>query len=282
MRFLFVDKIDRLSESEITGSRYFGVDAPMQYANANGESQIAPGVISEAVGQLVSWLTISKGDFASRPVFLFADKIEIVAPVKPGSKVDLNASIEEGDDSTFVFSGEARVDGNLVHRVERVNGMYMPLGDLEDPQVTRDRFARLTAEGLQLPGDEGRFDFTSLVDRVVESADTEIVCEKSFSPDEKFYQDHFPRFPVTPIVMINEMIGLTTAKLVKPDDPRSVVPLTVDGIKIRNFVKPGDTVRTHVKVKDTIRDGDSTIVKTIAEVKNDSKTLLRGKYSYRF
>jgi 3-hydroxyacyl-[acyl-carrier-protein] dehydratase len=281
MRFLFVDKIKEISEASISGSRYFAVDAPMQYADAKGTAQIAPGVISEAVGQLVSWLTISKDDFQSRPVFLFADKIEIIEPVKPGSTIDITARIEESDEKTFVFSGEASVAGRLVHRVSRVNGFYMPLHDLEDPEMTRDRFACLTAEGLQLPGDEGRFNFTSLVDNITEKSDESITTEKTFSPDEKFYQDHFPRFPVTPIVMINEMIGLSTAQLVCPKDPRTVIPVTVDSIKIRNFVKPGDKVQTTVKIVKTSDELSHTTIHTIAEVKNDSKTLLRGRYSYK-
>lgn len=280
MRFLFVDKINEITETSISGSRNFGCDAPMQYADAKGQAQIAPGVVSEAIGQLVSWLTISRGGFTKRPVFLFADKIKIILPVSPGSRVDLSAQIDDGDDATFVFSGEARVDGELVHQVERVNGFYMPLDDLEDPKVTRDRFQRLSSAGLKLAGDEGRFDFTSLVDQIVEKKDDQIISSKCFSPDELFYQDHFPRFPVTPIVMINEMIGLTTALLVRPEDPRAVVPISVDGIKIRNFVKPGDTVHTTVKVVDTAFEDNRTIIKTVAEVKKGNKTLLRGRYSY--
>jgi 3-hydroxymyristoyl/3-hydroxydecanoyl-(acyl carrier protein) dehydratase len=282
MRFLFVDQIKDIQDDCIRGSKHFASDAPMQYSNSKGEAEIAPGVISEAIGQLVSWLCIDRNGYSGRPVFLFADKIEILGKVLPGSTVDLVATVNSIDEETFVFSGEASVDGRIVHRVERVSGYFMPLGDLEDPEVTKSRYSALTNGGLKLDGDTGVYDFTKLVDDVTDRpSDEKIVCSKTMAKTELFYKDHFPRFPVTPIVMINEMIGLAAANLLCPNDPRSLRPKSVDGIKIRNFVKPGETVETSITVKDRqdLPTGASEIT-TIAQVTKDGKTILRGKYIY--
>jgi 3-hydroxyacyl-[acyl-carrier-protein] dehydratase len=282
MRFLFVDKITDIAGDCIKGTRHFASDAPMQYSNAKGEAQIAPGVVSEAIGQLVSWLCIDRGGYTGRPVFLFADQIEICGIVTPGSTVDLVANIESIDDETFVFSGEASVDGRVVHKVKNISGYFMPLAEMEDPEITKQRYADLTNGGLKLEGDKGIFDFDKLIDETVEHpSDDKIVCVKTMNPDEKFYKDHFPRFPVTPIVMINEMIGQAAACLLCPNDPRALIPISVDGIKIRNFVKPGEQVTTEITVKSRKElPNGNTALATVAQVTKDGKTILRGKYIY--
>lgn len=281
MRFLFVDKISEIDDKSIVGSKYFSKESPMQYSDKDGELQIAPGVISEAVGQLVSWLCIKNNDFTARPVFLFADEIEILEKVAPGSNVELKARIDESDEETFVFSGEAYVDGKCVHRVASVNGYFMPLGDLEDPEVTKKRFQKMMDEGLELSGDKGVYDFDSLVDVTVEKGQDSILVAKTMRESERFFDDHFPRFPVTPIVMINEMIGNATARLVCPENYRALVPTMVKGIKIRNFVRPGETVQTSVSLKRRQSNPDGTeSITTLAEVKKGKKIILRGKYEY--
>ena len=94
---------------------------------------------------MASWHCIANKAFASRPVFLFSDRIIVHAPVLPGSSVDLFAKIEQLEDRTFVFSGSASVDGKLVQTITSCSGYFMPLGDLEDPAVTEDRFGALTS-----------------------------------------------------------------------------------------------------------------------------------------
>ena len=95
MRFLFVDQITAQGDQSIEGRRAFTDTAPMQYQDPQGERQIAPGVISEGVGQLVSWLCLHKNDFKARPVFLFADSINILKPVRPGAVVNMSATIDD-------------------------------------------------------------------------------------------------------------------------------------------------------------------------------------------
>ncbi len=286
MRFLFVDRITECVGDTVKGVKHFSVDAPLQYTDLNGVSEIAPGAISEAIGQLASWLALKQNDFVARPIFLFADRIAIGGAVRPGATVELRATLEpsegHGNDKTFVFSGEASVDGRGVHAIERCNGYFMPLAELENPETTRRRFADLTSGGLKLTGDHGTFSFDSLVGETITIDPGEkIVTSTVLSPSQPFYADHFPRFPVTPIVMINEMIGRTAGRMLSPTRANALRALAVESIKIRNFVKPGDTVETRISVleRQAIADRGERIV-TLAEVVKDGRLILRGRYTY--
>ncbi len=277
MRFLFVDQIREYDERSIVGSKHFSVDSALRYKN----QQIAPGVISEAIGQLASWLAISRLNFESRPVFLFADRIQAHTPLKAGSNVELKAQITEMDEQTLVFRGEAFADGELVHTIHTSSGYFMPLRDLEDPLIARQRFAQLCGPGLKLDGESGTFDFGGLVDEVVSSDAQSIVCVKKMRTDEPFYADHFPRFPVTPIVMINEMIGEATRRLLSRIFGKIDLQIAeVADVKIKNFLKPGETAEIKVQFIESIKIGEREGIQTIAELFKDGKRVLRGRYHY--
>jgi 3-hydroxymyristoyl/3-hydroxydecanoyl-(acyl carrier protein) dehydratase len=285
MRFLFVDRITHTGDAMIKGEKFFGKNDPMQYLDANGEMQVAPGVISEAIGQLASWLCIKKNNFSGRPVFLFADTIQVHAPIKPDANVDLIGTIDEMNDQTFVFSGQAFVGDKLVHSISSCSGYFMPLSQLEDPEVSRERFDHMVGNnGLVLQDDGQKFDFNSLVDQVVEvNPGDSITVRKQMKLDEPFYKDHFPRFPVTPIVMINEMIGRATQKLLESEGQKSVFPRAVSGVKIKNFVRPGETCDVRVKILDRVPriKGGTENISVVAEIIKDNKRILRGNYSYQ-
>lgn len=284
MRFLFVDKIDQIHQNTIIGTKRFRPDDPMRQPSSTGD-MIAPGVVSEAIGQLVSWLAIAGNDFTGRPVFLFADNIEVRGPVPAGSEVRLEATIHESNTETLVFSGAAFVDGNCVHKVENCSGYFMPLDQLEDPGVTQRRYEFLrSAKGLYLEDDGQPFDFGVLQGKLVEQSEKTVTVENTIPRDAAFFADHFPRFPVTPIVMINEMIGLATQNLIpKSSPPDSQIQIhSVRNVKIRDFIRPGETCLTKVKVIETEKNklGEITQIQTMAEILKGGKRILRGLYAY--
>src|SRR4249919_3806896 len=100
MRFLFVDQITGRTANGIVGRRTFRADEPLRCAAPGGGAQVAPGAVSEAIGQLASWLCLEKNGFAARPVFLFADRIEVFASVRPGEAVMLDATLHAMDDQS--------------------------------------------------------------------------------------------------------------------------------------------------------------------------------------
>jgi 3-hydroxymyristoyl/3-hydroxydecanoyl-(acyl carrier protein) dehydratase len=280
MRFLFVDRITRLdpgSSARVEGTRTFGLDEPLRYEAPVAEA--APGVVSEAIGQLASWLCLARNDFTARPVFLFADSIEVLGATPLGVPIQLSADIGQLDAETVTFSGEASVDGRVLVRMHRVSGYFMPLADLEDPAVTRARFAAMMGEGLRLEGTAGEaFAFDRLVAPAAELAPGQSIRTTTrFDAALPFYADHFPRFPVTPIVMLNEAIGAAARQMFHAvgKEPHAH---SIRGIKIKSFVRPGDQceVRIEVQGPSTVADG----VRTVAELIKDGKRILRGTYDY--
>jgi len=97
-----------------------------------------------------------------------------------------------------------------------------------------------------------------LVDRIEEIINTpelkQVVGIKNVSYNEPFFQGHFPDEPVMPGVLIVEAMGQVGAVLLKlqpevNDGKRHLVYLTsIDKVKFRRPVKPGDQLRTVAKL----------------------------------
>jgi 3-hydroxymyristoyl/3-hydroxydecanoyl-(acyl carrier protein) dehydratase len=302
MRFLFVDRVTETGATAsaaslpfIRGEKRFALDAPLRYPDAPGLApEIAPGAVAEALGQLASWLMLARNDFTARPVFWFAERIAILGPTPPGELVTMEARLdqveseggEEGAGATFTFSGEAYVQGRKVVQIERCTGGCMPLADLEDPVTAKQRWALLNGGGLVLTGDGGQLDFAALAGEVAALAPGKRIVSRLTMPlDAPFYADHFPRMPVTPIVVINEAIGRVAAQLITPEQPRLLRAKAAEGVKIRSFVRPGESIDVKVEVLERGRrihrvGGDGTPLTTRAEVVKDDRIVLRGVYKY--
>lgn len=288
MRFLFVDKITDAGKTAgcktIAGSRHFSAGEPFRYVTPGGIQRIAPGVISEAIGQLASWKCINDNEFTARPVFLFADKIKVYGDVIPGTVLELQAEIHELNSETVRFSGQALRNGTVVQAISDCSGYFMPLSELEDPDVTRSRYQALINGGISNT-DSGSepYSFFKLIE---EGAD--IVPGKSIharivlAENEPFYADHFPRMPVTPIVVLNELIGAVSCMMRSGKKDRCLSVRRISGIKIRSFVRPGDEIE--IKVIASEYGGQSLVrseaVETIADIFCKGKRILRGSFTY--
>jgi beta-hydroxyacyl-ACP dehydratase FabZ len=92
-----------------------------------------------------------------------------------------------------------------------------------------------------------------LVDRVLEvEGTTRIVALKNVSVNEPFFQGHFPGHPIMPGVLIVEAMAQAGGVLLLRDlpDPQSKVVyfMTLDNVKFRRPVTPGDQLRLDVTV----------------------------------
>ena len=93
-----------------------------------------------------------------------------------------------------------------------------------------------------------------LVDRVVE-LDVEgkrIRAYKNVSINEPFFQGHFPSEPVMPGVLIVEAMAQTAAVLVVAtfggqSEGKLVYFMSIDGVRFRRPVVPGDRLELHVE-----------------------------------
>jgi beta-hydroxyacyl-ACP dehydratase FabZ len=92
-----------------------------------------------------------------------------------------------------------------------------------------------------------------LVDRVVEMEEKKrIVGIKNVTINEPFFQGHFPGHPIMPGVLIVEAMAQVGGVLLMGtvDDPESKVVyfMSIDKIKFRKPVKPGDQLRIEVDI----------------------------------
>ncbi len=97
-----------------------------------------------------------------------------------------------------------------------------------------------------------------LVDRLeVEIPGEKGVGIKNVTMNEEFFQGHFPGNPVMPGVLQIEAMAQTAGAVVisahedYTAQKRSVLFMSIDGVKFRKPVKPGDQLRMHVeKIKE--------------------------------
>jgi 3-hydroxyacyl-[acyl-carrier-protein] dehydratase len=93
--------------------------------------------------------------------------------------------------------------------------------------------------------------FTYL-DRILElEPGRRILATKSLSLTEDFLQDHFPRFPIMPGVLMLEAMYQTSAWLVRATDGfrHSLVTLAeANNVKYSDFVQPGQTLQVAVEL----------------------------------
>ncbi len=93
----------------------------------------------------------------------------------------------------------------------------------------------------------------TLIDRVLERSDTQIVTLKHVSSAEEYLQDHFPSFPVLPGVMMLEAMTQAARVFLDPDDAAELpwVLTQARALKYGAFVRPGASIRvTMTKHKD--------------------------------
>ena len=108
-----------------------------------------------------------------------------------------------------------------------------------------------------------------LVDRIVEMEEKKrIVGIKNVSINEPFFQGHFPGHPIMPGVLIVEAMAQVGGVLLMGtvDDPESKVVyfMSLDNIKFRRPVKPGDQLRLEVDIVQL--RGTTCRIKGIAKV----------------
>jgi 3-hydroxyacyl-[acyl-carrier-protein] dehydratase len=98
---------------------------------------------------------------------------------------------------------------------------------------------------------------------------------KSVSLTEPFFADHFPRFPVMPgVLQLEGLVQLGSLLVSESNDFRYTTVLqTINDVKFRKYVKPGDILVFEVEIH--ALDTDSATVKAKAMV--DEKTVVSVK-----
>lgn len=93
-----------------------------------------------------------------------------------------------------------------------------------------------------------------LIDKVLDlEPEKRVVAIKNVTFNEPFFQGHFPGHPIMPGVLIIEAMaqagGILLLKAVEEPEKKLVYFLSIDNVKFRKPVKPGDTLRFELEMK---------------------------------
>jgi len=89
------------------------------------------------------------------------------------------------------------------------------------------------------------------VDEIVEATNEKIVARHVFTENEYFFKGHFPEYPVVPGVILVETMaqsgGAGLRKLGVLGEDGLFFFATVDKVKFRRQVRPGDEIRSEIE-----------------------------------
>ena len=89
------------------------------------------------------------------------------------------------------------------------------------------------------------------VDAIISADDNGSVSEHTFTENEFFFKGHFPEYPVVPGVILCETMaqagGAVLSYQKKVPEGSLFFFASLDKVKFRNQVRPGDTVRMEIK-----------------------------------
>jgi 3-hydroxymyristoyl/3-hydroxydecanoyl-(acyl carrier protein) dehydratase len=245
--------VDHISEFE-PGMRVRG-----RYQVPPGASGFPVALATEAVGQLAAWSAMDKLAFALRPVAGLAGQVLFHGEVRPGDLLELEADLDNCDETAVSYGGAARVGGKLVVELRNCVGPMLPMAEFDSPEALRERLRQLRgAAPIASP-------FRGIPDPVLLAVDRgadEERCRLQVPAEAPFFADHFPRKPVFPgTLLLNAQMQMTTSFLRQAGIASDARPISVGNVKVRSFTVPGQQLELHVKVS-SVTGGTATVKQT--------------------
>jgi 3-hydroxyacyl-[acyl-carrier-protein] dehydratase len=95
-----------------------------------------------------------------------------------------------------------------------------------------------------------------LLDEIVSQDQRRIVCRKTFTGDEFWFQGHYPGYPLTPGVLLCEAAmqagAVLLSQFITESDGKVPVATKLKDVRFRKMVRPGDTIDIEVELKDIV------------------------------
>ncbi len=97
-----------------------------------------------------------------------------------------------------------------------------------------------------------------LVDDILESSDSRIVCTKLFTGQEDFFGGHYPGHPIVPGVLLCEAAMQSGAILLSRHlgSAQGKIPVAtrMNDVRFKRMVRPGETIRIEVELAERLAD----------------------------
>jgi len=268
MRFLFVDRICDLERGRrVRAIKNISWNGDFLQEFFPGIPVFSPVIAAEAAAQALSWLIVEARGFTVKPLITVLDSYTCSRHMQPGDQIEMEGEIESFQPESAL--AHARILLNKTPAVEINHGVcYLyPLQELQDPEGARRQFQNLTENPPSLqqghaaaPGlPQGPSALPAArpwVDRVIKyEAGKNILGIKNVTSTEDFFNDHFPRKPLLPGVIIMEALTSTARMLIEPvlaanglDHKRAILQ-QAKKVKFRKFVQPGDQLLLEVTLE---------------------------------
>lgn len=120
-----------------------------------------------------------------------------------------------------------------------------------------------------------------MIDRIVSLAPGQnIVAARTVRPDEDYFRDHFPGFPVVPGVLLTEMMAQTAGKCLDAERrPRGKAMLAkITSASFRQWVRPGDEALVHA----TVSANDERYATADCRVEVDRRSVAQASLFFSF
>ena len=245
MAFLFVDRITHIERGRI----------------ARGLFTVPPGVrewplflLTEAVGQLASWLAMAEVDFHYRPVAALAGEVVALGEAAADDVIHLEVHAEPMERKAVLYSGSAAAGGRSLVEMHRCVGPLLPMEDFDDPGAVRARFARLCGEG-----EASRFEpVVPPAFEVVARDERSVRVALNVPASADLFAEHFPRRPVYPATLFLDRQIHVARHLLGGSGWRVT---RVSHVKVGAFVSPGDRLEVEARIL-AASEGATTIAVT--------------------
>lgn len=255
MRFLLVDRILQLIPGQsIRGIKHITHDDYYLCATDKQSLCFMPSLIGETLGQLAAWNVMLGCDFKYRPVAGIVDKVTFYRNALVGETLYLEAFIDALDEKAVQYHAVAWVGAEAIVRIDGALGPLLPMDVFIDDVLVRRQFDEINRPGVYIPYTIGDRINTSTYstpcmqfDAIIESTPgVSLSAVKHITRAAPYFADHFPNKPVLPMTILLACKTHLARELIASD---SYQLKAMRKIKMNEFVQPGDTVLTHIKVK---------------------------------